>query len=167
MPPSPVTESADPPAADPARLPDDLPALSPAIVVAGAARAIDWYVDVLGAVESFRLTEPGGKVGHAELLIGGALLQLADEYPDFGALAPAAVGGSPVTLHLYVADVDAVSARAEAAGATVLRATKDEFYGDRTGTIVDPFGHRWQLATRREAVTPQEMQRRWSAMLEG
>ena len=141
--------------------------LSPYIVVRDAPRAIAFYCRVFGASEDFRLVEPGGKVGHAELRIGGALLQLADEYPDFGALSPAAVGGTPVSLHLYVDDVDATVALAEAEGATVLRQAKDEFYGDRSAQLLDPFGHRWQVATRQTEVTPAEMQQRWSAMLAG
>ncbi len=141
--------------------------LSPYIVVQGAARAIDFYCSVFGAREDFRLTEPSGKVGHAELLLGDTRLMLADEYPDFGALAPASVGGTPVSLHLYVVDVDATMARAEAAGATVLRVAKDEFYGDRSGQLLDPFGHRWQISTRGAPVSPAEMQRRWAAMLAG
>ena len=141
--------------------------LTPYIVVGQAAQAIDFYCRVFGAREDFRLSEPSGKVGHAELLLGHSRLMLADEYPDFGALAPASVGGTPVSLHLYVADVDATMAQAEEAGATVLRAAKDEFYGDRSGQLLDPFGHRWQISTRGAPVSPAEMQRRWSAMLGG
>ncbi len=144
---------------------DTVGPLTPYLVVRGAAQAIDFYGRAFGAVEDFRLSEPGGKVGHAELLLGGGRLMLADEYPDFGALGPAAVGGTPVTLHLYVPDVDAVMARAEALGATVLRAAKDEFYGDRSGMLLDPFGHRWQIATRGAPVSPEQMQQRWNAML--
>jgi PhnB protein len=139
--------------------------LSPYIVVKGAADAITFYVDAFGAEEVFRLSEPGGKVGHAELRLGAGILLLADEYPDFGALSPVSIGGSPVSLHLYVNDVDAVVTRAVELGATVLRQTRDEFFGDRTATVADPFGHRWQLATRKENVSPEEMQRRWSAMM--
>jgi PhnB protein len=141
--------------------------LSPYIVVRDAARAIDFYTRAFGAREQFRLSEPSGKVGHAELLIGESLLMLADEYPDFGALSPTTVGGTAVTLHLYVDDVDATLARAEAEGATVLRAAKDEFYGDRTGVLTDPFGHRWMIATLKEEVAPDEMQRRWTEALKG
>jgi PhnB protein len=90
---------------------------------------------------------------------------IADEYPDFGALSPVAIGGSPVAIHLYVADVDRVVAQATDAGATLLRPVKDEFFGDRTGMLVDPFGHKWHVATRIEEVSPEEMQRRWSAAL--
>jgi PhnB protein len=141
-------------------------ALTPYLVVRDAARAISFYTELFGAREQFRLSEPGGKVGHAELKIGESLLMLADEYPDFGALSPASVGGTPVSLQLYVADVDAVLARAEALGATILRSAKDEFYGDRTGVVSDPFGHKWHLSTRVETVSPEEMQRRWTAMFE-
>jgi len=141
--------------------------LTPHLVVRGAAQAMQFYARVFGAREDFSLLEPSGKVGHAEMLIGDSRLMLADEYPDFGALAPGSVGGTPVALHLYVPDVDATIALAEAHGATVLRAAKDEFYGDRSGTVLDPFGHRWNLATRKDSVSPAEMQRRWTAMLSG
>ncbi|PPE75725.1 hypothetical protein C3942_02195 [Solimonas fluminis] len=140
-------------------LPDPGHALTPHLILRDAARAIDWYVAVFGAVEEFRLTEPSGKVGHAELRLGGGGLMLADEYPEHGALGPRTVGGTPVRLHLYVADVDA--------GATLLRPVQDEFYGDRCGMLQDPFGHQWQLASRREEISPEQMQRRWSAMLQG
>ncbi len=142
-------------------------ALTPYVIVKGADRAIRFYSDAFGAVEIYRLCEPqSGKVGHAELTIGEGKLMLADEYPDWGALSPASIGGSPVSLHLYVGDVDTVVARAADLGATVLREAKDEFFGDRVSTIVDPFGHRWQLATRKEDVAPEEMQRRWAQSLE-
>lgn len=139
--------------------------LSAYLVVKGAARAIDFYTGVFGAKELYRLVEPGGKVGHAELELGRDRFMLADEYPDFGALSPDTIGGSPVSMHLYVDDVDALVKRAEEAGATLLRPAKDEFFGDRTAMIVDPFGHKWQLATRIEDVSPEEMQRRWSTVL--
>jgi PhnB protein len=145
-------------------VPADQPVLSPHLIVKDAARAIAFYTQAFGARELFRLTEPGGKVGHAEMDVAGARLALADEYPDFGALAPQTVGGSPVAIHLYVADVDAVVARAVGAGAIVLRPPKDEFYGDRAAMLADPFGHKWQVATRRENVTPAEMQRRFRAL---
>jgi PhnB protein len=141
--------------------------LKPYLVVADAARAIRFYEQAFGAQQLYRLSEPSGKIGHAELRIGDCVFMLADEYPDFGALGPATIGGSPVTLHLYVADVDASVARAEALGATLLRAVKDEFYGDRTGMLVDPFGHRWTLASQVRTVTPDEMQRLWTAALQG
>jgi PhnB protein len=140
--------------------------LTPYLIVADAARAIDFYQRVFGAKELFRLSEPSGKIGHAELRIGDSKLMLADEYPDFGALGPARVGGTPVAIHLYIEDVDAKVALAQSEGATVLRAVKDEFFGDRSGMLVDPFGHRWHLASRIEEVTPEEMQRRWTGATE-
>jgi uncharacterized glyoxalase superfamily protein PhnB len=139
---------------------------TPHVVVRGAAKAIQFYIDAFGASEIYRLSDPkSGKIGHAELEIGDGKLMLADEYPDWGALSPASIGGSPVSMHLYVDDVDAVVKRAADFGATVLRQAKDEFFGDRVATIVDPFGHRWQLATRKEEVAPAEMQKRWTEMM--
>jgi PhnB protein len=147
---------------------DVLGALTPYIIVKGAAKAILFYTEAFGARELYRLCEPGsGKIGHAELAIGRGKLMLADEYPDWGALSPASLGGTPLSLHLYVADVDAALRRATSHGATVLRAARDEFFGDRAATILDPFGHQWQLATRQEQVTPQEMQRRWNEAMAG
>lgn len=137
--------------------------LAPYIIVRGAPSAIDFYRRAFGAIELFRLKEPSGKVGHAELEIGGARMMLADEYPDFGALSPVAVGGTPVSLHLYVENVDEVVKIAVDAGATILRPLRDEFFGDRTATLSDPFGHKWHLATRKEDVSPEEMQRRMDA----
>lgn len=144
------------------------PALSAYLCVRGAAAAIEFYKAAFGAEERFRLVDPAdGRVGHAELSLGGARLMIADEYPDFGALAPESVGGSPVKLHLYVGDVDAVFARAVGLGATALRAPKDEFYGDRSGLLADPFGHAWFLATAGAPVSPAEMQARWNAAMAG
>jgi PhnB protein len=138
---------------------------TPYAIVRGAANAIQFYIDALGATEIYRLCDPSGKIGHAELKIGDGKMMLADEYPDWGALSPAAIGGSPVSIHLYVDDVDAVVKRAEASGATVLRQAKDEFFGDRVAMLVDPVGHRWQIATRKESLTPAEMQKRWTEMM--
>jgi PhnB protein len=128
-----------------------------------APGAIAFYVRAFGAKELYRLTEPSGKIGHAEIAIGTATLMLADEYPDFGALSAQTLGGCPIALHLYVADVDAFVERALKAGATLLRPIEDFFYGDRGGQIADPFGYKWMISTRKENVTPEEMQRRWSA----
>jgi len=122
-------------------------ALTPYLIVKGASRAIDFYMRAFGAEELFRLDGPDGRVGHAEIRIRDSVLMLADEHPDFGALSPLSVGGSPVNLHLYVDDVDGTVERAVSAGAVVLRAVKNEAYGDRTGMIVDPYGHRWHVAT--------------------
>jgi PhnB protein len=142
--------------------------LTPYLIVRDAARAIEFYQRVLGAREVFRLTSPGdGRIGHAHLEIGDSALMLADEWPDFGALGPSSIGGTPVRLHLNVPDVDAVVAAAEAAGATVLRAVKDEFYGERTGMIADPFGHQWHIGTPIEDVPADELQRRWDTAMTG
>ncbi len=144
-------------------IPDPHRPMAPYLIVRGAAAAIEFYGKAFGATELFRLSEPSGKVGHAELAIGEARFMLADEYPDFGALGPVSVGGTPVSIHLYVENVDEVVRRAAEAGATVLRPLRDEFFGDRTATLSDPFGHRWHLATRKEDVSPEEMQRRMDA----
>jgi PhnB protein len=144
-------------------IPDESQPMCPYLIVQGAAQAIAFYVAAFGAREVFRLTDPAGKIGHAELEIGAARLMLADEYPDFDALSPATVGGTPVSLHLYVTDVDAAVARAMGAGATLRQPLRDEFFGDRIALLVDPFGHKWHLATRLEDVTPEEMQRRMDA----
>ena len=136
--------------------------LTPYLVAKNAEAAIAFYAEAFGATEDFRMTDPGGgRIGHAELTIAGSPMMLADEYPDFGALSPDSVGGTAVTLHLALADVDATVARAAAAGALVLRAPADQSFGERTATLLDPFGHRWMLAQKIEDVTPQEMQRRW------
>jgi PhnB protein len=138
--------------------------LTPYLIVNGAALAIDFYREAFGAEEELRLTDPEGKIGHAELTIGEGRVMLADEYADFGALSPASVGGTPVHIHIYVEDVDQVVERALAAGGMLIREVKLEFFGDRTCTLVDPFGHHWQLATCVEELSPEEMQRRWTAL---
>ena len=130
-----------------------------------AARAIEFYTRAFGAQELFRLVEPSGKVGHAELLVGTSRIMICDEYPDFGALSPPAVGGSPIKLLLYVDDADAVMRQAIASGATELRPVKNQFYGDRAGMVLDPFGFSWSIATPVDDVSPKEMQRRFSAAL--
>ncbi|HEY6578961.1 MAG TPA: VOC family protein [Rhizomicrobium sp.] len=136
-------------------------ALTPYMIVKNAAAAIAFYEKAFGAKEEYRLPGPDGSIGHAELAIGAGRLMLADEHPAFGALSPPSIGGTPVKLHLYVEDVDATMARAEKEGATVLRPAQDQFYGDRSGMIADPFGHQWFLGTRKETVAPEEMQRRY------
>jgi PhnB protein len=132
-----------------------------------AKAAIAFYIKAFGAVELFRLVEPAGRVGHAEIQIGDSVLMLNDEYPDFGAKSPASVGGSPVAFHIQVPDADAAVARALKAGATAVRPVQDEFYGDRMGMVACPFGYRWALSTPEEKVSPAEMQKRWTRMLEG
>ena len=139
--------------------------LSPYLTVKDGAAALKFYSEAFGAVEQFRLTSPEGKIGHAEIRIGPSNVMLSDEWPDFGALSPPTIGGSPVKLHLYVDDADTVVARAVAAGGTLLRPVADQFYGDRSGMVADPFGHTWFIATPKEAVAPEEMQRRWTAAL--
>jgi PhnB protein len=133
----------------------------PYITVKGAARAIDFYKNVFGAVESgARYTEPGGRVGHAEISIAGARIMLSDEHPEIGVLSPDTLKGTPMTLHISVPDAAATVAKAAAAGATVQRAVEDQPYGERSGTIKDPFGHRWMIATPIEEVSKDELQRR-------
>jgi PhnB protein len=144
-------------------IPPEYPRLSPYLAVDDAHAAIGFYCDMLGAVERVRLGGPDGKIGHAELEFGTSVLMLADEFPEAGNQSPKTLGGTAVTLSLYVADVDAVHARALAAGATELRAPADQFYGDRTAGFEDPFGHRWFVATRIENVSAEEMQRRAEA----
>ncbi len=141
-------------------LPEGYPRVTPYLCVDGAAAAIDFYVAVLGARELMRVPAPGGKIGHAELELGNSVIMLADEHPDMGFRSPKAVGGTPVTLHVYVEDVDTVFAEALARGATELSPVKDEFYGDRTGQFLDPFGHRWNVATHIEDVPAEEMEKR-------
>jgi PhnB protein len=148
-------------------IPDGYPHLCPYVIVDGASEAIDFYCSVLGASERMRMPAPDGKVGHAELTIGDSLLMLADQAPEVDARAPAAVGGSPVTLNLYVEDVDAVFEKALAAGAKELRGLENHFYGDRSGQFEDPFGHRWNVSTHVEDVPPDEMERRAAEMYAG
>lgn len=144
----------------PKPIPDGYHAVTPYLVCADAERAIDFYKKVFGAEERMRIAAPGDKIGHAELVVGGSTIMLADEHPEMGARAPAAFGGSPVTLVLYVADVDATVARAVESGAKVQRPVENKFYGDRMGTIVDPDGHVWHVATHVEDVPPDELLRR-------
>lgn len=139
--------------------------MTPYLCVAGAADAIAFYVRAFGAIETMRLAEPDGRIGHAEITIGGAPLMLSDEYPEEGVQSPKTIGGTPVAIHVYVADVDALAERAAAAGATIVRPVADQFYGDRSTTLLDPFGHRWFFATRKEEVGNEEMQRRYDALM--
>ncbi len=141
-------------------IPVDYPRLCPYLSVSGAADAIDFYRNVFGAQERMRLDGPDGKLGHAELQFGDSVLMLADEYPGMGGMSPKTLGGTPVTLSIYVEDVDLVFARALKGGATEVRAVQDQFYGDRSGMFDDPFGHRWNVATHVEDVSPEEMEKR-------
>jgi PhnB protein len=146
--------------ADVKPIPDGYPEVIPYLHVDGGAAAIDFYTKVLGATERMRMPSPGGKIGHAELEIGNSLIMLADEFPERGVLGPKSIGGTPVTISVYVADVDDVFDRALNAGATSLRAVEDQFYGDRTGSFEDPFGHHWSVATHVEDVPADEMEKR-------
>ncbi len=146
-------------------IPKGYESVTPYLIVDGAAAAIEFYKNVFGASERMRFAAPGGRIGHAELIIGGSVIMLADEHPEMGARGPHSIGGSPVGIHLYIEDVDAVASRAVAAGAKLLRPAADQFYGDRLGTIEDPFGHLWHIATHIEDVPPDEMRRRAEAAM--
>jgi PhnB protein len=141
-------------------VPDGYHTATPYLIVKGAARALDFYKKAFGATESMRMPGPEGKVMHAEIKIGDSTIMLADEFPEMGARSPQALGGSPVSILLYVEDVDARFNQAVAAGATIQRPVKDQFYGDRSGTLVDPFGHMWSIATHKEDLSPEEMDKR-------
>ena len=142
--------------------------MCPYLIVRGGAAAIDFYVRAFGAKEIFRLANPGdGRIGHAELTIGGQRFFLADEYPDFGAISPDRLGGTTVKFHLEVEDVDGFVAHAVAHGAELLRAPKQEFHGYRSALLADPFGYGWFAAAKVEEVSAEEMQRRWAEMSGG
>ena len=145
-------------------IPDGYSTVTPYLVMNGAARAIEFYKKAFGATELLRFPMPGGKLGHAEIKIGNSPIMLADEMPEMGHRGPQALGGTPVSILLYVEDVDAMFNRAIAAGATVVKPVKDEFYGDRSGTLTDPFGHQWTVATHKEDVPLEEMHKRMAAM---
>ena len=140
--------------------------VTPYLVCKNAESAIEFYKRAFGAEELFRIGSPG-TVGHAELKIGNAIFMLADEHPDMGILGPETIGGSPVSLLVYTADVDAFAEKAVAEGLTVLRPVADQFYGDRSGQFKDPFGHVWSFATHQEDVSPEEMNSRAAAMYGG
>jgi PhnB protein len=146
-------------------IPDGYPRVTPYLAVQGASDAIDFYRKVFGAEERMRMAEPSGRIGHAELVIGDSVVMLSDEYPDIGVVSPKTVGGTPVTLAVYVEDVDATVSTAVEAGAVVLRPVENQFYGDRSGQIEDPFGHRWNIQTHVEDVDPEEMAQRAAAAM--
>jgi PhnB protein len=147
-------------------VPEGYPVVTPYLSVRGAVDAIGFYTDIFGATERMRMPGPDGRIGHAELQIRDSVVMLSDEFPDMGVLSPQSLGGTPVTLSVYVDDVDSVIDRAVAAGATLDRPIEDRFYGDRSGQIVDPWGHRWSIATHVEDVPPDEMQRRAAEFME-
>jgi PhnB protein len=145
-------------------IPDGYPRVTPYLCIDGAADAIEFYSKVLDAKERMRMPAPDDKIGHAELQLGDSLIMLADEFPEMGIRSPKTVGGTPVTISVYVEDVDEVFKRAVSEGSTVLRDIRNEFYGDRTGQFEDPFGHRWSVATHVEDVPPDEMAKRAAEM---
>jgi len=144
-------------------IPDGYHSVTPYLIITGAAEAIDYYKKAFGATELLRMPAPGGKIGHAEIKIGDSPIMLADEFPEMGYKSPQTLGGSPVSIMIYVEDVDTVFNQAVAAGGKVQRPLKDQFYGDRTGTLEDPFGHVWHVATHKEDVSAEEMERRAKA----
>lgn len=137
------------------------------LCVNDSAKAIDFYAAAFGATEKFRLTEPSGRIGHAELDFNGTTLMVCDEYPEYNITGPNAAKGTSVSIHLHVDNADAMIQRALDAGATLEMAPRDAFYGERSGVVRDPFGHRWLIGHSIEEVTPQEMQRRYTAMMQG
>ena len=147
--------------ADVKPIPDGYHSLTPYLIIDGAAEAMEYYKNAFGAVELFRM-EHEGKIGHAEMRIGDSPLMLADEMPQYK--GPKALGGTPVSLMIYVEDVDKVYPQAIAAGGTEIKPLQDQFYGDRSGTLSDPFGHIWTIATHKEDVTPEEIEKRVAAM---
>ena len=144
-------------------IPEGYHSVTPYLIVRGGAEAIEFYKKAFGATELFRFPTPDGKIGHAEIKIGDSPIMLADEYPQMGYNSPQSIGGSPVSLMVYVEDVDTVFSRAVESGATVKEVVQDKFYGDRTGSVVDPFGHVWHIATHKEDVSLEEMERRAKA----
>jgi PhnB protein len=138
--------------------------VTPYLTVRKGAQALEFYKKAFGATETFRLTMPDGRLGHAEIRLGDSLIMLSDEFPEYGCVAPETLGGSPVSIHLYVDDVDAFFKKALAAGAKERKPVMDQFYGDRSGQLEDPFGHLWWVATHREDVAPEELQRRVQAL---
>lgn len=150
------------------KIPDAYRGATPYLICKGAAQAIDFYKQAFGATELFRLGAPGGAIGHAEIRIGkDAIVMLADECPDMGAKGPQSIGGTPVRMYVYVEDVDALARQAAAAGAKVIRPVADQFYGDRSVMLEDPFGHQWGFATHVEDVSPEEIDRRAAALFSG
>jgi PhnB protein len=145
-------------------IPEGYHSVTPYLVMRDAARAIDFYQKALGARELFRFDAPGGKIGHAEVRIGDSVIMLADEHPERGHRGPQSLGGSAVGLMVYVEDVDSTFNRAIAAGGKVREAVNDKFYGDRSGTFEDPFGHVWTIATHKEDLSPEELSRRAQAL---
>ena len=144
-------------------VPEGYHTVTPYLIIKGAAAAIEFYKKALGATELMRMPQPDGRIGHAELKIGDSHVMLADEFPEMNNRGPKTLGGSAVTIHLYVEDVAAVARKALAAGAKELTPVKDQFYGDRAGKLEDPFGHVWYISTHKEDLSPEEIQERAKA----
>ena len=140
--------------------PDGHHTVAPYLAIKNAVSALEFYKKAFEASETYRLILPDGRLGHAEIRLGDSLIMLADEFPEFGGKAPESLGGSPVSIHLYVEDVDAFVKRAVAEGAREVKPVADQFYGDRSGQLQDPYGHLWWVATHKEDVAPEEMQKR-------
>jgi PhnB protein len=145
-------------------IPDDYQSAIPYLCVKDAAAAIEFYKKAFGAIEVLRIPDPSGKVGHAEIKIGNAPIMLSDEYPEMQVVSPQTLGGTAVTIMIYFKDVDALAKQAVAAGAKLVRPVEDQFYGERSGKLEDPFGHWWSVATRTEDMTPEEMKKRAKAL---
>lgn len=144
-------------------IPDGYHSLTPYLIIKGAAEAMEYYKKAFGAVELFRMGAPEGKIGHAEMKIGDSPFMLADEHPELGFVGPQTLGGAPVSLLIYVEDVDTIYQQAIAAGGKEMKALQNQFYGDRSGTLTDPYGHVWTVATHVEDVSPDEMEKRAQA----
>jgi PhnB protein len=147
----------------PKPIPEGYHTATPYLIIKDAAKAIEFYKKAFGAKEMMRMSQPDGRIGHAEIKIGDSPIMLADEFPEMGARSPQSLGGSSVSILLYVEDVDAFAKQAVAAGTKVVRPVKDQFYGDRSGSFEDPFGHQWHIATHVEDVAPEEMHKRAAA----
>jgi PhnB protein len=139
--------------------------VTPYLIVKSAAKAIEFYRQAFGAKELMRFDQPDGKIGHAEIKIGDSPVMLADEFPDMGFRSPETLGGAGVSMMIYVDNVDRVYSQSISAGAKVLKPLQDQFWGDRTGTVTDPFGHIWTIATHKEEVSPEEIKRRFEEMM--
>lgn len=144
-------------------IPEGYHSVTPYLIIKGAAAAIEYYKKSFGATELFRMPTPDGKIGHAELKIGDSPIMLADEHPDLGHVGPQTLGGTPVGILIYVDDVDTIYKRAISGGGQEVKPLQDQFYGDRSGTLKDPFGHMWTIATHVEDVAPEEMEKRMAA----
>jgi PhnB protein len=148
-------------------IPDDYPRVTAYLAIDGASDAIEFYKKIFGAQERFRMPQPDGTLGHAEIQLGDSVIMMSDAFPDMGVVDPKKLGGTPVTLTVYVEDVDATFANALKAGATQLQPVEDKFYGDRAGQFEDPWGHRWNVMSHVEDVSPEEMEKRAAAFSAG